>query len=36
MGLSVILSNRALSRARFFQSHGVTVESHARSRSGVR
>ena len=38
MGLSLILpmANRAVLRARFFQSHGVTLESHARSRSGVR
>ena len=38
MGLSLILPmvNRAVLRARFFQSHGVTLESHARSRSGVR
>jgi hypothetical protein len=38
MGLTLILplSNRAVLRARFFQSHGVTLESQARSRSGVR
>ena len=38
MGLSLILpmANRAVLRARFFQRHGVTLESHARSRSGVR
>jgi hypothetical protein len=38
MGLSVILpmANRAVLRARFFQSHRVTIEFHARSRSGVR
>jgi hypothetical protein len=38
MGLSLILpmSNGACSRARFFHSHGVTLESQARSRSGVR
>jgi hypothetical protein len=38
MGLSLILpmANRAVFRARFFQTHGVTLESHARSSSGVR
>ena len=38
MGLSLILpmANRAVSRARFFRSHGVTLECQARSRSGVR
>lgn len=38
MALSLILpmANRAVLRARFFQSHGVTIESHARSTSGVR
>lgn len=38
MGLSLILpmANGAVLRARFFQSHGVTLESYARSRSGVR
>ena len=38
MGLSLILpmANRAVLRARFFQWHGVTLESNARSRSGVR
>lgn len=36
MGLSLILpmANRAVLRARFFQWHGVTLESHARSSSG--
>jgi hypothetical protein len=38
MGLCLILSmaNGAVLRARFFQSHGVSLESHARSTSGVR
>lgn len=38
MGLPVILpmSNGAVLRARFFRSHGVTLESPMRSRSGLR
>ena len=38
MGLSLILpmANGAVLRARFFQWHRVTLESYARSRSGVR
>ncbi len=38
MGLSLIIpmKNGAVLRARFFQSHGVTLESQSRSRSGVR
>ena len=38
MGPSQVLPlpSGALSRARFFQSHGVVLESPARSRSGVR
>ena len=38
MGLPLILSmpNSAASRARFFQARGVTLESPARSQSGVR
>jgi hypothetical protein len=38
MGLSLILplTNGAALRARFFRSHGVTLESGVHSRSGVR
>jgi len=38
MGLSLIvpMKNGAVLRARFFHSHGVTLESESRSRSGVR
>lgn len=38
MALSLILpmTNGAVLRARFFESHGVTLESQVRSRSGVR
>lgn len=38
MALSVVLpsSDGAILRARFFRSHGVTLESQSRSRSGVR
>lgn len=38
MGLSLILpmTNGAVLRARFFHSHGVTLASQFRSRSGVR
>lgn len=38
MGLSVVIPMKsgAALRARFFHSHGVTIESQARSRSGVR
>lgn len=38
MGLSLILpmTNGAVLRSRFFHSHGVTLESQSRSRSGVR
>ena len=38
MGLSLVIpmANRAVLRARFFHSHGVRLESQARSLSGVR
>lgn len=38
MGLSVVvpMMNGAVLRTRFFQSHGVALESQSRSRSGVR